>query len=115
MASIAHDDIAADEKHRRYWPHELKTRIYAVKLYRAVRHSKKINPVDFVCRKYHCSKASLMRWNKLYDGTPESLQDKSHRPIHTHPSAHTDEEKNWIKIHQLISSNIAHYVRNSLL
>ena len=100
MASIAYDDN--EEKHRRYWPHELQTRVHAVKLYRAAHQNKKINSVDFVCRKYHCSKASLMRWNKVYDGTTESLADKSHRPKHTHPSAHTDEERQWI-------NNLVHY------
>ena len=30
-----------------------------------------------------------MRWNKLYDGTKESLMPKSHRPHSQHPNAHT--------------------------
>ena len=38
-----------------------------------------------------------MRWNKLYDGTKESLADKSHRPHSQHPNAHTEEELNWIR------------------
>lgn len=97
MTSIAQDyNLDAEEKRRRYWPHELQTRVHAVELYRMTRGNKKLNSVNFVCRKYHCSKASLMRWNKSYDGTPESLQDGSHRPKHTHPSAHTDEERRWI-------------------
>ena len=96
MDSISYGAEATDEEHRRYWPHELKTRVHAVELYRIMLHGKRRNSVNFVCRKYHCSKASLMRWNKVYDGTPESLQDKSHRPKHTHPSAHTDEEQRWI-------------------
>ena len=74
----------------RYLPHNIYTRIYAVELYRNG------NSVNYVCRKYHISKASLMRWNKKYDGTKESLLDKSHRPYSTHPNAHTDEELNWI-------------------
>ena len=42
--------------------------------------------------KYHISKASLMRWNKLFDGSKKSLMDKSHRPHRPHPNSHTPEE-----------------------
>lgn len=73
-------------------PHSIKTRKHAVLTYRNNNYS-----VDFICRKYHCSKASLMRWNKRYDGTDESLLDKSHRPHSKHPKAHTDEEITKIK------------------
>ena len=76
---------------KRYLPHELKTRIHAVETYRNG------NSIDYVCRKYHISRISLWRWDKKYDGTPESLMDKSHRPISRHPNAHTDEEIKWIK------------------
>ena len=76
---------------QRYLPHELSTKFYAVKLYRTG------VGVSFVCRRYHISKASLMRWNKKFDGTKESLIDKSHRPHSKHPNAHTDEEIKWIK------------------
>ena len=51
----------------------------------------------FVCRKYKISKASLMRWNKRYDGTRESLMNRSHRPHTPHPKQHTDEELKMIK------------------
>lgn len=50
-----------------------------------------------MCRKYHISKASLMRWNKAYDGTKESLGEKSHRPHSPHPKAHTEEELTMIR------------------
>ena len=76
---------------KRYLPHELKTRIHAVETYRNG------NSIDYVCRKYHISRISLWRWNKKYDGSPESLIDKSHRPHSRHPNAHTDEEIKWIK------------------
>lgn len=46
---------------KRYLPHELTTKINPVKLYRQTKD------IDFVIRRYHISKASLMRWNKLYD------------------------------------------------
>ena len=96
MHSIAQFNRDVEKNKRRYLPHKLQTRIHAVQLYRVKRNGKRVNSVDFVCRRYHCSKASLMRWNAAYDGTPESLQDKSHRPINVHPSAHTDEERKWI-------------------
>ena len=80
-----------NEKIKRYLPHELKTRINAVKTYRNG------NSINYVCRKYHISRISLFRWNKKYDGTDESLLDKSHRPLTNHPNAHTDEEIHWIK------------------
>ena len=38
-----------------------------------------------------------MRWDKKFDGTKESLRDKSHRPHTKHPNAHTDEELKWIQ------------------
>lgn len=83
MNSITHN--------KRYCPHEITTKIYSVKLYRQTKD------ISFVCRRYKISKASLMRWNKLYDGTRESLLPKSHRPHSEHPNAHTAEELKWIK------------------
>ncbi len=76
---------------KRYCPHLISTKIGAVKLYRLEKD------IDFVCRRYHISKASLMRWNKLYDGTNESLLPKSHKPHSPHPKSHTFEELKWIK------------------
>ena len=81
----------AQNNNSRYLPHEVKTRIHAVKLYRSG------NSIYFVCRKYHVSKPSLMRWNKRYDGSRESLLDRSHRPITPHPNAHTEQELTWIR------------------
>ena len=52
---------------QRYLPHEINTKFYAVKLYRSG------VGVSFVCRRYHISKSSLLRWNKKFDGTKESL------------------------------------------
>ena len=79
------------QKNKRYLPHELTTKINSVKLYRQTKD------IDFVLRRYHISKASLMRWNRLYDGTKESLMPKSHRPHSQHPNAHTEEELRWIR------------------
>ena len=77
-------------QNKRYLPHEITTKESAVKLYRLTKD------VSFVCRRYHISKASLMRWNRLYDGTKESLLPNSHKPHTIHPNAHTPEELKWI-------------------
>lgn len=76
---------------KRYLPHEVTTKVYAVKFYRMNKD------ISLTCRKYHISKASLMRWNKIYDGTVASLEPKSHRPHSEHPNAHTAEELKWIQ------------------
>ena len=83
MSSISHN--------KRYLPHDLNTKFHAVTTYRNG------NDIDYVCRKYHCSRSSLWRWNKKYDGTKESLIDKSHKPLSKHPRAHSDIEIKWIK------------------
>ena len=88
-------------QNKRYYPHDLNTKFHYVSLYRNG------NPISFVCRRYKISKASLMRWNKLFDGTKESLLDKSHRPISTHPKVHTELELKWIKDYIRRSPNIS--------
>ena len=86
---------------QRYLPHELSTKYNAVKVYRTVKD------VKYVCRKYHISKASLMRWNKQYDGTRESLIPKSHKPHTPHPNAHTEQELKWIRDYHRRNPNIS--------
>lgn len=78
-------------QNKRYCPHEISTKIHAVETYR------RYGDISYICRKYKVSKASLMRWNKLYDGTKESLLPKSHKPHRQHPNAHTEEELKWIR------------------
>lgn len=78
--------IPQNNKNKRYLPHEIKTRIYAVQMYR------NCGDISYVCRKYHISRISLWRWNNKYDGTVESLMDKSHRPHSKHPNGHTNQE-----------------------
>ena len=78
-------------QNKRYLPHAITTKVQSVKLYRQTKD------IGFVCRRYHISKASLMRWNKQYDGTRESLLPQSHRPHSQHPKAHTETELKWIK------------------
>jgi transposase InsO family protein len=48
-----------------------------------------------------------MRWNKRYDGTRESLAEKSHRPKTPHPNAHTEQELKWIKDYHRRNPNIS--------
>lgn len=88
-------------QNKRYYPHDLSTKFNAVNLYRNG------NPISFVCRRYKISKASLMRWNKKFDGTKESLIDKSHKPIKPHPNAHTEQELKWIKDYIKRNPNIS--------
>lgn len=76
---------------KRYLPHELKTRENAVITYRNSGDS------SYVCRKYHISRTSLWRWDSKYDGTLESLMDKSHKPKSEHPNAHTPQEISRIR------------------
>lgn len=56
-------------------------------------------------KKYGVSLSSVKRWCKRYDGTWESLLEKSHRP-HNHPSRHTAKEER-----QISNSFKRHYVR----
>lgn len=50
-----------------------------------------------VARKMKCTEQTLYRWKKRYDGTRESLQNKSSRPHTPHPNAHTQEEQAYIR------------------
>ena len=86
---------------KRYCPHEITTKIHSVQTYRQTRD------ISYVCRRYKVSKASLMRWNKQYDGTKESLMPKSHRPHSPHPNAHTEQEIKWIKDYHRRNPNMS--------
>lgn len=46
--------------------------------------------------RYRVNRQYVYRWKKRYDGTPESLADRSHRPHH-HPDQHTEEELKLIR------------------
>lgn len=52
--------------------------------------------VTAAARRYNVGRATIYRWKERYDGTLQSLQDRSHRP-HSHPSQHTEEEIKLIK------------------
>ena len=86
---------------KRYLPHEISTKIHSVELYRRVKD------ISFVCRRYKISKSSLMRWNRRYDGTKESLLPKSHKPHSPHPNAHTETELKWIRDYHRRNKNIS--------
>ena len=85
------NNIITEKNKKRYLPHEINTRKYAVEMYR------NCGDINYVCRKYHISRTSLWRWNKKYDGTKESITDKSHKPKRRHPNAHTNQEIRWIR------------------
>ena len=86
---------------KRYCPHQIQTKIKSVELFR------KTHDVDYVIRKYHISRASLYRRNKQYDGTRESLENKSHKPKTPHPNAHTEQELKWIRDYYRRNPNIS--------
>lgn len=46
--------------------------------------------------KFNISRRTIYRWRERYDGTIESLRDKSRKPHH-HPNEHTNEEIKLIK------------------
>jgi len=52
--------------------------------------------------RYAVSRKTLYKWISRYDGTLESLRDRSHRP-HSHPAQHTAEELEMI--HRAIKRN----------
>lgn len=49
------------------------------------------NSVFSAIRKFGVSRATVYRWRKMYDGTLNSLAERSRRP-HSHPNQHTSEE-----------------------
>ncbi len=49
------------------------------------------NSVFSAIRRFGVSRATIYRWRKMYDGTPDSLAEQSRRP-HSHPNQHTPKE-----------------------
>jgi len=95
--------ISKNLKCARYLPHKLENRIAAVKM---LRNSPR-GSITNICRKYHISRSSLWRWNKKYDGTKQSLMDKSHRPLSRHPNSHTNSEIRHIRNYCKRNPNIS--------
>lgn len=56
----------------------------------------KNHTVTKTCIRYEVSRKIFYKWKNRYDGTLESLKDRSHRP-HSSPRGHTEEEKKLIK------------------
>lgn len=54
------------------------------------------NGVSKAAVKYNVSRQYVYRWKRRYDGTLQSLADRSHRPKN-HPNQHTDDEIKLIK------------------
>lgn len=50
----------------------------------------------YASEKYGVSLSSVKRWCKRYDGTLQSLKERSHRP-HSHPRQHTAQEEALIR------------------
>ena len=73
----------------------LQTKIKAAEAFRQTRD------IEYVMRRYHASRTSMYHWNKQYDGTPESLENKSHKPKTPHTNAHTERELKWINVSRL--------------
>jgi len=65
---------------RNYIPVDIETRYHAVQ--RRIESKWKVKKILSF---YHVKKSSLYRWLKQYDGSKESLKDKSHRPQKKHP------------------------------
>lgn len=54
--------------------------------------------------KYSECRRTIYRWRKKYDGSLESLKDKSRKP-HYHPNQHTKEEIKLIKQYKANNKN----------
>lgn len=64
--------------------------------HRAVKYAIKYNNNAKAARRYHTSRQQVWRWRNKYDGTVQSLANRSTRP-HSHPNQHTEEELELIK------------------
>lgn len=58
---------------------------------KVVEYAIKNNNNAMAARRYLTSRQQVQRWRKKYDGTVQSLANKSRRP-HSHPNQHTAEE-----------------------
>mgnify|MGYP000311485667 CR=1 FL=1 len=60
-----------------------------------IRYAEK-HGVTKAARKYKTNRQYIYRWKNRYDGTWDSLRDRSRRPHH-HPDQHTDQELKLIR------------------
>ena len=63
---------------------------------RVVKEVAKGRSVAEAARRHRISRMSVYRWQKRYDGTVESLKEKSHRPA-SHPNAQSKQEYELIR------------------
>ncbi|MGB4386221.1 MAG: helix-turn-helix domain-containing protein, partial [Caldicoprobacterales bacterium] len=63
---------------------------------RVVEYAIKYNNNAKAARRYHTSRQQVQRWRKKYDGTVQSLANKSRRPKF-HPNQHSEEELSLIR------------------
>lgn len=80
--------IVAEKRQRNHLSHDAETKIAVVRRMNGSGWSAK--RVKSYCR---VSRTSVWRWRKKYDGTPASLENKSHRP---HPKATSERAKHKI-------------------
>ena len=66
---------------RNYIPIDIETRFHACS-----RRVVSLWPIRKILSFYHIKRSSLYRWLKRFDGTKDSLLDKSHRPLSDHPN-----------------------------
>ena len=64
---------------RNYIPIDIETRFHACN-----RQVISLRPIRKILPFYHVKRSSLYRWLKRFDGTKESLYDKSHKPLSDH-------------------------------
>lgn len=76
---------------RNYIPVDFETKLHCCK-----RRFESNWPIRKILSFYHVKRSSLYRWFKRYDGTDESLYDKSHKPLSNHPNSLKEEVKNKI-------------------
>ena len=60
-----------------------------------IRYAEKYGVTKAAIR-YRTNRQYIYRWKKRYDGTLQSLADRSHRP-HSHPKQHTEAELKLIQ------------------
>lgn len=60
-----------------------------------IRYAEK-HGVSRAARKYKTNRQYIYRWKRRYDGSWDSLRDRSRRP-HSHPNQHSDEELHLIR------------------
>ena len=63
---------------------------------KVVKYAIKHNNNAKAARRYHTSRQQVWRWRKKYDGTVQSLANRSTRP-HSHPNQHSQKELDLIK------------------